>query len=73
MNNEKLIRYFGFPNELIIELADPAVRQAYLKWCAAVDAQNALPLLEPDETGADPRYDAFLTVARLHRAVHPLV
>ncbi len=72
MNDDKLIRHFDFTNDLVVELADPAVREAYLKWRAAADAQSALPLFAPDDTGTEPLYDAFLAIARARQAVYPL-
>ncbi len=72
MNDDKLIRHFDFANDLVIELADAQVRAAYDKWRAAVEAQNALPLLAPDDTGAENLYDAFLAAAHARQAVRPL-
>ncbi len=72
MNDDQLIRYFDFTNDLVVDRADPAVHEAYRKWRAVADAQNALPLLAPDDTGVESLYDALLAIARARQAVHPL-
>jgi len=72
MNDDKVVRYFDFTNELIVELTDSEVREAYDKWRVAADAQNALPLFSPDQVDLTPLYDTFLVVAYAHHAVYPL-
>jgi hypothetical protein len=72
MSDDKVVRYFDFTNELIVELTDSEVREAYDKWRTAADGQNALPLFSPEQVDLTPLYDTFLAVAYAHYAVYPL-